>query len=260
MIRRGARRSPMIDNREGSGEATAGSGIRNLETGATRPLRSPSGRHSQENQSRAGMLRCPGVRSLADRRGIPHPHGIQRLGDRGEQDSPRRLRNHSSAQDKQGIPRRHVIRRPGVQPQQDIPLRLGIRNSVEQAERGAPHHHDIHRSGDRDKLGIPHPHGIHSSGDRRNREHRNNLGIHTPVMGRADIHRPDNRKEDRRNPDIHRPDNRKEDTRNPDIRRRGNRNKCRAAMVLAREPGRPREPEHSARSAISASSHRLDKG
>ena len=148
----------MIDNREGSGEATAGSGIRNLETAATRPLRSPSGRHSQGNQSRAGMLRCPGVRCLADRRGILHPHGIQRLGDRGEQDSPRRLRIHSSVQDKRGIPhpkepdergipRRRGIRRPGVQPQQDIPLRLGIRNSVEQAERSAPHHHDIHRSG-----------------------------------------------------------------------------------------------------------------
>jgi len=215
MIRRGARRSPMIDTREGSGEATAGSGIHNLETAATRLLRSPSGRHSQENQSRAGMLRCPGVRSLADRRGIPHPHGIQRLADRDEQDSPGRLRIHSLAEDKRGIPRRRGIRRPGVQPQQDIPLRLGIRNSVEQAERGAPHHHDIHRSGDRGKLGIPHHHGIHSSGDRRNRE--NNLGIHTPVMGRADIHGLDNHKQD---------------SRNPEIRRRGSRNRCRVAVEV----------------------------
>jgi hypothetical protein len=131
MVGRNAR-SPMLDNQEGSkAEATAGSGIRNLETAATRLLQSPSGRHSQGNQSRAGMLRCPGVRSVANRRGIPRPHGIQRLGDRGEQDSPRRLRIHSSVQDKRGIPhpkepdergipRRRGIRRPGVQPQQDI--------------------------------------------------------------------------------------------------------------------------------------------
>ena len=194
MVRRNARRSVTVDNREGNrGEAKAGSGIHNLETAAARVLSSPSGLRSQGNQSRADMLGCLGARSWADRPGIPHRRGIDRVGDWGT-------------------------------------------------------------------LGILDHHGIHSSGDQRNREHRNNLGIHTPVMGRADIHRPDNRKEDRRNLDIHRPDNCKEDKRNPDIRRRGNRNKCRAAMVLAREPGRPREPEHSVRTAISASSHRLDKG
>ena len=142
-------------------EAAAGSGTHALETAATRGLPTASALHGQGSQNRAGMLRSLGARSLADRPGIPHHHGI------------------------------------------------------------------------------------HSSGDQCNPEHRNNLSIHTPVVGRADIHWRDSRKEDRRN---------------PDTRRRGNRNKCRAGMVFAREPGRPRSPEHSTREAISASFRRRDKG
>jgi hypothetical protein len=64
--------------------------------------------------------------------------------------------------------------------------------------------------------------GIHKSGDRGNREHPNDLGTHSPVVGR-----PDNRRLE-----IYKPGNRNPDSRNPDIRRRGSRSRCRVAVEV----------------------------
>jgi hypothetical protein len=132
MVRRGARRSPIIDNREASkGETTADSGIHSLETAATGLLPSPSGLHGRGNQSRAGMRRCLGAHSLAGRPGIPHPRGIHRPGDRGERSILRRLGIRSSAeQDGRGIPRLPGIHRSEDRSNREHRNNLGIHTPV----------------------------------------------------------------------------------------------------------------------------------
>ena len=115
----------MIDNREGSKGATAGSGIHSPETAATGLLRNPSGLHSRGNQSRAGMLRCLRADSLAGRPGYPLRHDIHRPSDRG---ILRRLGIRSSAErDDRGIPRLPGIDRSEDQSNREYRNDLGLR-------------------------------------------------------------------------------------------------------------------------------------